>query len=79
MNYKYLDPYIDNIDYVRALRAKCLSLAAEGKTLISYSAEGTAGTKASLIPIGELLYETRMFIRDVTGQYPADAVKVFFA
>lgn len=78
-NYKFFDPAIDDIDTIRAIRKKCFDLIAEGKTLIEYSAEGSSGKKAVLVPIEDLLYETRMVLRDMTGNYPVDAVRVFFA
>ena len=78
MNYKYLDPRVDTIDTIRAIRQKCLDLMMEGKTIISYASEGNSVTKAALIPISDLLEETKYFIRDYTGNYPVTSVKTFF-
>ena len=76
--YKLLDPRVDSLEYVRKLRERCLALALEGKTLVEYSAEGSSARKEALVPIETLLYETRMFIRDATGQYPIDQVKGYY-
>lgn len=79
MLYKYLDPRVDDLAYVQQLRQNCLALILQGKTLMSYSAEGSSGTKQALIPISDLLQETKFFIRDATGNYPVDATITFFS
>lgn len=76
MLYKLLDPRVDDIDTVTALRAKCLSLIAEGKTLMEWSGEGSSGTKVFTVPIEQLLEETKWFIRDYNQLYPVTQVKV---
>lgn len=75
---KYLDIRIDDIVYVRALRAKLLEMLLEGKQIVEFSSEGTSVRKTTLVPIDVLLDETRQFILSSTGSYPVDTANVWF-
>ena len=76
MLYRFLDPRVDDIDTVMALRQKALALLAEGKTVMRWGGEGTNVDKAFVVPLEQVLEETKYFIRDYNGQYPVTTVKV---
>lgn len=80
--YQFLDPHIDSIDTVLAIRAKAMALYAEGKVLMEFEGEGTSGKRVFVAPIEKILAETRMFLKQAdpaTYGYPLRTMKVFRA
>jgi hypothetical protein len=80
--YQFLDPHIDDLDTVLAIRAKALQLYSEGKTLVEWDAEGSSGKRQFVAPIQEILAETRMYLKQKdpeTYGYPITRMKVFRA
>lgn len=61
--YTFLDPMIDQIADVLAIRKKALALYAEGKTLMSWTGEGSEGQREFVAPVESILAETRMFLK----------------
>ena len=59
-----LDPLIDDVDMVLALHAAALKLMAEGKTIISWSGEGTEVERQFIAPVMEVIRETTRFLKN---------------
>ena len=78
--YQFLDPLIDSEDDVLAIRAAALALYKEGKTIISWTGEGTEVTRQFVAPVEKILAETRMFLKQLhpeTYGYPVRNSRVF--
>jgi hypothetical protein len=80
---RYLfDPMIDSIDVVLAIRAKAMTLMAEGKTVMEWQGEGLSAVKQFTMPIADVLEETRYFLKQAdpaTYGYPIIQVKPIHA
>jgi hypothetical protein len=78
--YQFLDPLIDDVDTVLAIRQAALKLYQEGKTIMEWSGEGTDVSREFVAPVEKILAETRMFLKqampDVYG-YPIRNARVF--
>lgn len=68
--YTMLDPVLDDRDYVLSLRNKAQQLLLEGKTVMKWSGEGNEGQKEFVVPIENVLSETRMCLRLMDGILP---------
>ena len=58
-----LDPLIDQVEDVLAIRAAAITLMKEGKTIMEWSGNGTEAKKEWVAPISEILAETRRFLK----------------
>ncbi len=78
--YQFLDPLIDDVDTVLAIRKAALALYQEGKSIMKWEGEGTSAERQWVAPVEKILAETRMFLKqampDVYG-YPVNNVRVF--
>lgn len=63
-----LDPNIDDLDTVLALRKSALKLMAEGKTIMEWSGEGTDVKREFIAPVMEVIRETTRFLKNFDPQ-----------
>ena len=61
--YLYLDPLIDSESDILAIRSNAMALYASGKTVMSWTGEGTTSTKAFVAPIEDILAECRYALK----------------
>ena len=59
----FLDPLIDSEATVLSIRAEAMKLYREGKTIMSYSGEGTEATRQWTAPIESIMAETRRCLK----------------
>lgn len=78
--YQFLDPLIDSIDDVLAIRQAALNLYKEGKTIMKWAGEGNEAERQFTAPIQQILAETRYFLKQAdpaTYGYPITKSRIF--
>lgn len=66
--YTQLDPLIDDVEMVLAIRANALKLLSQGVVRMEYTAEGTEWKKEFAAPVQAVLAETRAFLKNYDPQ-----------